>query len=184
MAADGFSVTINFAISVPSNLFLIAICTAANAALKSDGFGVLLVRGFALIRHIGRDLKVALVLGVVCIGVKGFFFGLLFLLLLCESIEAAACRQRNQHDYAQKAGCDLCDLVFLSLFLAGCRCFFCGFLGFFLSFQLILFRLRRRFFFSGLSIGSIFLHQSQKVGFVHKVHKVNGLLSLGVAVND
>ena len=59
-----------------------------------------------------------------------------------------------------------------------------SFLGFFLGFQLILFSLRRCFFFSGVSIGSIFLHQSQKVGFVHKVHKVDGLLPLGVAVND
>ena len=79
--------------------------------MKSDGFCVLLVRGFVLVRHISGDLKIALVFGVVCIGVEGFFFGLLFLLLLCESIEAAACRQRNQHDYAQKAGCDLCDLI-------------------------------------------------------------------------
>ena len=71
--------------------------------MKSDGFCVLLVRGFVLVRHISGDLKIALVFGVVCIGVEGFFFGLLFLLLLCESIEAAACRQRNQHDYAQKA---------------------------------------------------------------------------------
>ena len=70
------------------------------------------------------NLKIALVLGVICIGVKGFFFGLLFLLLLCESVEAAACRQRNQHDHAQKAGCDFCDLVLLGLFRAGCRCFF------------------------------------------------------------
>ncbi len=145
MATEGFSGTTRIKISVPSNLFRIAICTAANAALKSDGFGVLLVRGFALIRHIGRNLKIALVLGVVCIGVKGFF-GLLFLLLFCESVEAAACRQRNQHDYAQKAGCDLCDLVFLGLFRAGCCRFFRSFLGFFLGFQPVLFRLRRRFF--------------------------------------
>ena len=57
----------------PSNLFLIAICTAANAALKSDGFSVRFVQGFVLVRHIGRNLKITLVLGVVCIGVKGFF---------------------------------------------------------------------------------------------------------------
>ena len=59
----------------PSNLFRIAICTAANAALKSDGFGARFVRGFVLVRHIGGDLKIALVFGVVCIGVKGFFCG-------------------------------------------------------------------------------------------------------------
>ena len=59
----------------PSNLFRIAICTAANAALKSDGFGARFVRGFVLVRHIGRNLKIALVLGVVCIRVKGFFCG-------------------------------------------------------------------------------------------------------------
>ena len=41
---------------------------AASATLQSDGFGVLLVRGFVLVRHIGRNLKIALVLGVVCIG--------------------------------------------------------------------------------------------------------------------
>ena len=59
----------------PSNLFWIAICKAANAALKSDGFGARFVRGFVLVRHIGRNLKIALVLGVVCIRVKGFFCG-------------------------------------------------------------------------------------------------------------
>ena len=149
--------------------------------MKSDGFGIFLAGLLRLIFH--RNLKIALVLGVVCIGVKGFFFGLLFLLLLCESVEAAACRQRNQHDHTQKAGCDTCDLVFLGLFLAGCCRFFGGFFRFFLGFQPVLFRLRRCFFFSGVGIGSIFLHQSQKVGFVHKVHKVNGLLPLGVAVN-
>ena len=93
--------------------------------MKSDGFGIFLAGFFRFILH--RNLKIALVLGVVCIGVKGFFFGLLFLLLLCESVEAAACRQRNQHDHTQKAGCDLCDLVFLGLFLAGCCRFFGGF---------------------------------------------------------
>ena len=119
-----------------------------NAALKSDGFGILFAGLLRLILH--RNFKVALVLGVIYIGVKGFFFGLLFLLLLCESVEAAACRQCNQHDHTQKAGCDLCDLVFLGLFLAGCRRFFCGFLGFFLGFQPVLFSLRRRFLFGGM----------------------------------
>ena len=124
--------------------------------MKSDGFIVLLIRGFVLIRHIGRNLKIALVLGVVCIGVEGFFFCLFLLHLLAIEVEAAACRQCNQHDYAQKAGCDLCDLVFLGLFLAGCRRFFCGFLGFFLGFQLIPFSLRRCFFFSGIGIRIFF----------------------------
>ena len=181
MATDGFSATINFAIRIPPFCFGLQYVGRQNAALKSDGFGIFFAGLLRLI--LSGNFKIALVLGVVSIGVKGFFFCLLFLLLLRKSIEAAACRQRNQHDYAQKAGCDLCDLVFLGLFLAGCRRFFCGFLGFFLGFQLILFRLRRCFFFSGISIGSIFLHQSQKVCFVHKVHKVDGLLPLGVAVN-
>ena len=74
----------------PSNLFRIAICTAANAALKSDRFDVLLVRGFVLVRHIGRNLKIALVLGVICIRVKGFFFCLFLLHLLAIEIEATA----------------------------------------------------------------------------------------------
>ena len=52
----------------------VCVCTAANATLKSDGFGVRLVRGFVLVRHIGRNVKIALVLGVICIGVKDFFF--------------------------------------------------------------------------------------------------------------
>ena len=72
----------------PSNLFLIAICTAANAALKSDGFGIFLTGFFRFILH--RNFKIALVLGVVCIGVKGFFFCLLFLLLLHKSVDATA----------------------------------------------------------------------------------------------
>ena len=100
MATEGFSATTRIKISVPSNLFRIAICTAANAALKSDGFGVLLVRGFALIRHIGRNLKIALLLGVVCIGVKGFFLGLLFLLLLHKGVNATASNQTDQCQYA------------------------------------------------------------------------------------
>ena len=108
----------------------------------------------------------------------------LFLLLLRKNVEAATCRQRNQHDYPQKARCDLCDLIFRGLFCAGCRCFFGGFLGFFLGFQLVLLCLCRCFLFGGISIGSIFLHQSQKVGFVHKVHKVDGVFTLGVAVNN
>ena len=128
------------------------ICRRRNAAFLLDGFGILLAGVRRLI--LGGNLKVALVLGVICIRVKGFFFGLFPIFLLDKEVEAAACRQRNQHDYAQKARCNLCDLVFLGLFLAGCRRFFCGFLGFILGFQLILFRLRRRFFFSGVGISA------------------------------
>ena len=109
----------------------------------------------------------------------------MFLVFLLDiEIEAAACRQCDQHDHAQKAGRDLCDLVFLGLFRAGCRRFFCGFLGFFLSFQPVLLCLRRRFFFSSVDIGILFLHQCQQVGLVHQIHKVDGLLPLGVAVDD
>ena len=60
MATDGFSATINFAIRIPPICFGLQYVRRQNAALKSDRFGVLLVRGFALIRHIGRNLKVAL----------------------------------------------------------------------------------------------------------------------------
>ena len=82
----------------PSNLFLIAICTAANAALKSDGFGIFLTGFFRFILH--RNFKIALVLGVVCIGVKGFFFCLLFLLLLHKGVNATASNQTDQCQYA------------------------------------------------------------------------------------
>ena len=54
----------------PSNLFRIAICTAANAALKSDGFGARFVRGFVLVRHIGGDLKIALVAAMTLVILK------------------------------------------------------------------------------------------------------------------
>ena len=50
--------------------------------------------------------------------------------------------------------------------------------------QPVLLCLRRRFFFSSVDIGIFFLHQGKKVGFVHKIHKVDGLLPLGVAVDD
>ena len=70
------------------------------------------------------------------------------------------------------------------LSVRGCRRFFCGFLGFFLGFQLILFSLRHRFFFGGVSVRIFFLHQCQQVGLVHQIHKVDGLLPLGVAVDD
>ena len=82
----------------PSNLFRIAICKAANAALKSDGFGILLAGVLRLV--LGGNLKIALVLGVVCIGVKGFFFGLLFLLLLHKGVNATASNQTDQRQYA------------------------------------------------------------------------------------
>lgn len=82
----------------PSNLFRIAICTAANAALKSDRFGIFFA---CLLRFVlGGNLKIALVLGVVCIGVKGFLFCLLFLLLLHKGVNAAASNQTDQRQHA------------------------------------------------------------------------------------
>ena len=98
--------------------------------------------------------------------------------------DEAFANERNQHHHAQKAGCDLGDLVFLGLFRARCRRFFRSFLGFFLGFQPILFRLRCRFLFSGISICIFFLHQSQKISFVHKVHKVDCLRPFAVPIND
>jgi hypothetical protein len=75
-------------------------------------FCVIPLAGFLrLILH--RNLKIALVLGVICIGVKGFFFGL-----------------------------------------------------------------RHSFFFSSIGFGILFFHQGQKI------HEVDGLLSLGITVND
>ena len=59
---------------------------------------VLLAGFLRLILH--WNLKIALVLGVICIGVKGFFFGLLFLFLLHKSIDAAASSQSDQSQYA------------------------------------------------------------------------------------
>ena len=78
---------------------------------------VLLAGFLRLILH--WNLKIALVLGVICIGVKGFFFGL-----------------------------------------------------------------RHSFFFSSIDFGILFFHQGQKVGFIHQIHEVDGLLSLGITVND
>ena len=81
-----------------SNLFWIAICKAANAALKSDRFGIFFA---CLLRFVlGGNLKIALVLGVVCIGVKGFLFCLLFLLLLHKGVNAAASNQTDQRQHA------------------------------------------------------------------------------------
>ena len=63
-------------------------------------FCVILLAGLLrLILH--RDFKVALVLSVVCIGVKGFFFCLLFLLLLHKGVNAAASNQTDQRQYAK-----------------------------------------------------------------------------------
>ena len=104
------------------------VCKAANAAIKLF-FCVILLAG-VLRLVLGRNLKIALVLGVVCIGVKGFFFGFFLLHLLAIEIEAAACRQCDQHHHAQKAGCDLCDLILLGLLRAGCRRFLGSFLVF------------------------------------------------------
>ena len=74
------------------------VCKAANAAIKLF-FCVILLAG-VLRLVLGRNLKIALVFGVVCIGVKGFFFGLLFLFLLHKSIDAAASSQSDQSQYA------------------------------------------------------------------------------------
>ena len=98
MATDGFSATINFAIKIPPICFGLQYVRRQNAALKSDGFGIFLAGFFRFILH--RNLKVALVLGVVCIGVKSFFFGLLFLLLLHKGVNAAASNQTDQRQYA------------------------------------------------------------------------------------
>ena len=60
-------------------------------------FCVVLLAGLLrLILH--RDFKVALVLSVVYIGVKGFFFCLLF--LLHKGVNAAASNQTDQRQYA------------------------------------------------------------------------------------
>ncbi len=62
-------------------------------------FCVILLAGLLrLILH--RDFKVALVLSVVCIGIKGFFFCLLFLLLLHKGVNAAASSQTDQSQNA------------------------------------------------------------------------------------
>ena len=60
--------------------------------------GILLAGFFRLI--LGGNLKVALVLGVVCIGVEGFFFDLFLLFLLHEGVNAAASSQSDQSQYA------------------------------------------------------------------------------------
>ena len=57
----------------PSILFRIAICRRQTAALKSDRFGIFFACLLRLV--LGGNLEVALVLGVVCIRVKGFFCG-------------------------------------------------------------------------------------------------------------
>ena len=94
------------------------VCKAANAAIKLF-FCVILLAG-VLRLVLGRNLEIALVLGVVCIGVKGFFFCLFFLLLLHKNIETAARSQSHQCDHAQKSGRILGDFVFFRLFGAGC----------------------------------------------------------------
>ena len=63
------------------------ICRRRNAAFLLDGFGILLAGVRRLI--LGGNLKVALVLGVICIRVKGFFFGLFPIFLLDKEVEAA-----------------------------------------------------------------------------------------------
>ena len=74
------------------------VCKAANAAIKLFFCVILLAGVLRLI--LGRNLKIALVFGVVCIGVKSFFFGLLFLLLLHKGVNAAASNQTDQRQYA------------------------------------------------------------------------------------
>ena len=74
------------------------VCKAANAASK-----------IILLRCPPRrfppapprwNLKVALVLSVICIGVKGFFFCLLFLFLLHKGVDVAVSSQSDQSQYA------------------------------------------------------------------------------------
>ena len=62
-------------------------------------FCVILLAGFFRL-ILGRNLKIALVLGVICIGIKGFFFGLFLLFLLHKGIDAAASSQSDQNQYA------------------------------------------------------------------------------------
>ena len=62
-------------------------------------FCVILLAGFLRLL-LGGNLKIALVLGVIGIGVKGFFFCLLFLLLLHKGVNAAASSQTDQRQYA------------------------------------------------------------------------------------
>ena len=81
-------------------------------------FCVILLAGFLRLILSG-NLKIALVLGVICIGVKGFFFGLLFLFLLHKGIDAAARRQADQCQHTQKGGCILCNFVFFRLLSTG-----------------------------------------------------------------
>ena len=79
------------------------ICRRQNAAFCLDRSYVLFL-GSVLIGIIFRgNLKIAVVLGVVCIRVKGFFFRLLFLFLLDKEIETAASRQCNQRNDTEKA---------------------------------------------------------------------------------
>ena len=68
------------------------VCKAANAAIKLF-FCVILLAG-VLRLVLGGNLKVAIVLGVICIGVEGFFFGLLFLLLLRPFVLTNRSKQR------------------------------------------------------------------------------------------
>jgi len=82
----------------PSILFRIAICRRQTAALKSDRFGIFFACLLRLV--LGGNLEVALVLGVVCIGVKSFFFSLPFLLLLHKGVNAAASSQTDQSQNA------------------------------------------------------------------------------------
>ena len=74
------------------------ICRRRNAAFLLDGFGIFLAGVLRFV--LSGNFKIALVLGVVCIGVEGFFFRLLFLLLLHKGVNAAASNQTDQRQYA------------------------------------------------------------------------------------
>ena len=155
-----------------------------NISINSDSHTVIgskkiTVDDTIILRQLER---IFILIVIIRIRVRLIFLGRRLYALHLDIEITAACRQCNQHDHTQKAGCDLCDLVFLELFRAGCCRFFCGFLGFFLGFQPVLFSLRRRFLFGGISVRIFFLHQSQQVGFIHKVHKMDGLRPFTIPV--
>ena len=86
-----------------------------------------------VLRLLQRDLKIALVLGVICIGVKGFFFGLLPGFLLGVEVKAAAAGQADHSQNAQKGSGERRERVFLRFIRFGG--FLSGLAGVFLGFQ-------------------------------------------------
>ena len=98
MATDGFSATINFAIRIPPICFGLQYVRRQTPPIELFFCVILLTDFFRFIFH--RNFKVALVLSVVCIGVKGFFFCLFFLLLLHKGVNAAASSQTDQSQNA------------------------------------------------------------------------------------